>query len=222
MKSIIQSGGLVLCIFLFSSAFGQVAPLASGSVVTIQNSVAKQVGFGSITWDPRDSHAFKVAVKENGNQEYVGGDGIVNHQFDKSFTNITTRGKDIPPEWRFAPLPQGKQLQPGMTWSVPPWKYKTDCQTMEVKYTGTSKDGPEVRIAVNGTEQKVQTVQMNFEAYLPTCQYNRRWRMTHEVLYSPELNILVGSKHVGFESSNPNRDLSEGSGWAVTAIQTPK
>jgi hypothetical protein len=204
-------------------SFGQVKPLMSGDTVTRESLVASQVGNDPIVFSSKGSSTYKLLIiDETGDKLFLktDGSGFTQYANDKFFTDIIWNNRSIPTDRRFVRFPQGKQLQPGMKWDVPPRKIKTSCNEMVLNYTAVSEDGPEVMIAINGNPTKIKTIRINYEATLPTCNGQYTWRKTHEVLYSPELNELVGTKVINWSAYNPRLSLDSGDGWAVTAIQT--
>lgn len=214
---------LFVSLLLPSASFAQVKPLASGDIVTRDSLVASQVGNDPITFSSKGSKTYKLLViDETGDKlfERTDGTGFIQYANDKFFTDIIWNNRSIPPDRQFVRFPQGKRLQPGMKWDVPPRKIKTSCNETVLNYAAASEDGPEVVIAIDGNPTKIRTIRIYYEATLPTCNGQYTWRKTHDVLYSPELNELVSTKVINWSAYNPSFSLDSGDGWAITAVQT--
>ena len=204
---------------------GQMKPLASGDVVTIEWLTAEQVGGQSITFRPANpkAYAYRVSVQENGDVRFLRPkEDFVTFARDRFFTYITSNNVLIDEDQRFVRFPKDRELQPGLKWDVPPYKIVMSCRKEIIaKYNAYSEKGHPVTISINGKDVSIETVRINYEADMPyTCAGAYGWRKTSEVLYSPELNEIVSLKNINWNAYCPRLCLDNGSGWSVKAIKT--
>ena len=207
-----------------TAALAQVRPLASGDIISRISLVAQQVGNDPITFSQKNTENFKLALTDTGDRrlEKPDGSGFVRFANDKNFTDIMTNNKVIEPKRRIARFPQGEPLRPGMKWNLPPQSTRTSCGDMILNYTAVSDEGPALTININSVSTQVQTIRINYEATARTCDGQRDWRRTREVLYSPELNELVSTKVIEWSAlaGNARTFMDHGDGWIITAIRT--
>lgn len=198
--------------------FAQAKAITSGDTVTLQTYDAKQTGNNPITFSPKSNYAYKVLIEENGDRKFLKSGRFVIFAHNRFFTTIIWLNKPTELNRQFLRFPQDKQLQPGMTWVVPPWMTSTSCGDLAVNFTATSATGPETDMVIDGKNTKVQTISIHYEGLLSGC--NATWIRTHEVLYSPELNEIISTKVINYTGGSGKTFLYGGDGWAITAITT--
>lgn len=209
---------------LSSAALAQVRPLATGDIVTRMSLIAQQAGNDPITFASKSTENFKLVITETGDRRFEkpDGSGFVRFANDKNFTDIMTNNKVIEPKRRIARFPQGEALRPGMKWNLPTQTTRTSCGDMILNYAAASDEGPQLTISINDTPTQLNTIRINYEAIARTCDGQRDWRRTREVLYSPDLNELVSTKVIEWSAlaGNARTFMDHGDGWTIISIKT--
>lgn len=222
MKILRHSLLFVSFLALSGISFGQLKPIASGDIITIETSNAKQAGNDPIVFVPASSGTFSVLL-DGEITKLLGTNGRVRLVRDKFLTVTAMEGREVAPEYRMVLFPPDGELRPGMQWALPPQKIETACFPMMANFTATAESGPDLSIAISGKETAIRTMRIKYEATLPACDGRRTWRRTHEVIYSPELKLIVRQNSIDWSAAGPLQYLSDGGGkqWTTKAIQTP-
>jgi hypothetical protein len=204
------------------------SPVADGDQITYQ-SLAIPPG-RELVFAPTERGASTYTLKTTSDSwQLLRPDGRLHASFvDKGGTLTFYRGKEIPPERQFVRFPPNTELKAGLSWEAPPITLPTtsmfvaagyqECGTFDIHYQAKSEVGPSVSLLVNGVATTVEnTVRVTYEAWLPTCRTTGLWKKTANIVWAPELNLIVRAEYVAFTTT---RVVDSSNGWLVTALQT--
>jgi len=214
---------LAACVLIASpcATGSELKPVANGDSITGIGVYTGQGQDGSLTYSRIGEVTYKVVIDIDGNRRYVDRGGSPYWIFDRHFTRLLFRGVDLAADQRFALLPPGGNVAPGMRWEVPVHQTRTLCGFAEARYKAVAEKGPDLPLLVDGKEVKVPTVRILYETPL-RCEGRPPWLRMEETIFSPELYEIVQSSTVNYDGLDrgPLQLGDPGRGWRLQSTTT--
>jgi hypothetical protein len=224
MKRILYPSLLAASLSVLAQGTG---PMAHGDRVIGVGLTHSQASGGAVTFTPTaEEFTFRLEMDASGRRTYFRGTDVTPYWvYDKELTRLVFRGMDMAGDERFTMLPPGGEPAAGHSWDVAPHHLNIpSCGRAHIRYKAVASNGPEAVLRIDGQEEKVPTVRVDYTARVECPNGKEPFLRTHELVYAPRLKEIVQSVSVNYDglAPGPMQLGSQTRGWRLRGVSKAK